>query len=157
MPAPWPSVLAKIRLLVAALWAGSLWAVGYLVAPTLFATLNDRVLAGAIAGSLFHAMAMLSLGCALAMVLLLWRATPGWDAGRRRTVLALIAAMALCTVASHFGVQPLMAELKTAVSAAGPGGVMESAAKSRFGMLHGISSVIYLVQSLLAGWLLIKQ
>jgi hypothetical protein len=34
---------------------------------------------------------------------------------------------------------------------------MESAAKSRFGMLHGISSVIYLVQSLLAGWLLIKQ
>jgi len=146
--------LPKIRLLVAALWAGSLWAVGYLVAPTLFATLSDRMLAGAIAGSLFHAMALLSLGCALAMLLLLWCATPDWQPRRRRTVLALIAAMTLCTVASHFGLQPMMAELKMA---AGPGGVMESAAKSRFGMLHGISSVIYLAQSLLAGWLVVKQ
>ncbi len=154
MPLQRHSVLAAVRLLVAALWAGSLWAIGYLVAPTLFATLPDRVLAGAIAGSMFHAMAMLSLGCALAMVLLLWRATPGWDARRRHTALALVAAMTLCTVASHFGIQPLMAELK---AGAGPGGVMESAAKSRFGMLHGISSVIYLVQSALAGWLVIKQ
>jgi hypothetical protein len=30
-----------------------LWAVGYLAAPTLFATLSDRVLAGTIAASLF--------------------------------------------------------------------------------------------------------
>lgn len=154
MPAPGTTPLAKVRLLVAALWAGSLWAVGYLVAPTLFATLSDRVLAGSIAGSMFHSMAMLSLGCALAMVLLLWRATPDWTAQRRRTVLALVAAMALCTVVSHFGLQPLMAELR---SAAGPGGVTESAAKSRFGILHGISSVIYLVQSVLAGWLVIRQ
>lgn len=149
-----PAILANTRLLVAALWAGSLWAVGYLVAPTLFATLTDRVLAGSIAGSMFHSMAMLSLGCALAMVLLLWRATPDWTPARRRTVLALVAAMALCTVVSHFGLQPMMAELR---NAAGPAGVMESAAKSRFGMLHGISSVIYLVQSALAGWLVIRQ
>lgn len=146
--------LGSARLLVAVLWAGSLWAVGYLVAPTLFATLSDRVLAGSIAGSMFHSMAMLSLGCGLAMLLLLWRATPGWDARRRRTVLALIVVMVMCTVASHFGLQPLMAELR---AAAGAGGVMESAAKSRFGMLHGIASIIYLVQSILAGWLVLKQ
>jgi hypothetical protein len=149
-----PMILPKVRLLVAALWAGSLWAVGYLVAPTLFATLSDRVLAGVIAGSLFHAMAMLSLGCGLAMLLLLWRGTPGWDGKRRRTVLAIIVVMVMCTVASHFGLQPMMAELK---AAAAPGGVMDAAAKSRFGMLHGVSSVIYLVQSILAGWLLVKQ
>jgi hypothetical protein len=149
-----PLILPKVRLLVAALWAGSLWAVGYLVAPTLFATLSDRVLAGVIAGSLFHAMAMLSLGCGLAMLLLLWRGTPGWDGKRRRTVLAIIVVMVMCTVASHFGLQPMMAELK---AAAAPGGVMDAAAKSRFGMLHGVSSVIYLVQSILAGWLLVKQ
>jgi hypothetical protein len=29
--------------------------------------------------------------------------------------------------------------------------------KSRFGMLHGVSSGIYLIQSLLAGWLVLKQ
>jgi hypothetical protein len=149
-----PLILPKVRLLVAALWAGSLWAVGYLVAPTLFATLSDHVLAGVIAGSLFHAMAMLSLGCGLAMLLLLWRGTPGWDGKRRRTVLAIIVVMVMCTVASHFGLQPMMAELK---AAAAPGGVMDAAAKSRFGMLHGVSSVIYLVQSILAGWLLVKQ
>ncbi|TWI44811.1 uncharacterized protein DUF4149 [Pseudoduganella flava] len=147
-------MLAKVRLFVAVLWAGSLWTVGYLVAPTLFATLSDRVLAGQIAGSMFHAEAMLSLGCALALLVLLQFATPDWTPKRRRTVLALIAAMALGTVVSHFGLQPMMADLK---AAAGPGGVMESAGKERFGMLHGVSSVIYLVQSLLAGWLIVKQ
>ncbi|WP_371871630.1 DUF4149 domain-containing protein [Pseudoduganella violacea] len=147
-------MLPRVRLLVAALWAGSLWTVGYLVAPTLFATLSDRVLAGSIAGSMFHAQALLSLGCGAAMVLLIWTATRDWDAKRRRTVLALVAAMALCTVISHFGLQPMMAELR---AAAGASGVMESAAKSRFGMLHGISSCIYLLQSLLAVWLVVKQ
>jgi MFS family permease len=147
-------MLAKLRLLVAVAWAGSLWAVGYLVAPTLFATLSDRVLAGTIAGAMFHVEAMLSLGCALALMVLLQVGTPDWTPRRRRTVLALIAAMALCTVVSHFGLQPMMAELR---AAAGPAGVMESAAKSRFGMLHGAASVLYLVQSLLAGWLILKQ
>lgn len=154
MTVPMPGFLPKLRLLVAVLWAGSLWAVGYLVAPTLFATLSDRVLAGTIAGSMFHSMALLSLGCGLAMMLLLWRATPGWDGKRRRTVLAIIVLMVMCTVVSHFGLQPMMAELR---AAAGPSGVMESAMKSRFGMLHGISSGIYLIQSLLAGWLVLKQ
>ena len=153
MPAK-AGLLEKVRLIVAVLWAGSLWTVGYLVAPTLFATLSDRVLAGTIAGAMFHAEAMLSLGCALALLVLLKFATPDWAPRRRRTMLALVAAMVLCTVASHYGLQPMMAELR---AAAGPGGVMESAAKSRFGMLHGISSVIYLVQSLLAGWLILKQ
>jgi len=142
--------LAKVRLLVAALWAGSLWAVGYLVAPTLFATLGDRVLAGSIAGSMFHAMAMLSLGCGVAMGLLLWTGTRDWQPKRRRTVLLIIVAMVMCTVASHFGLQPMMAELRAT-------GLADEAVKSRFGMLHGISSCIYLVQSLLAGWLVWKQ
>ncbi len=147
-------LLERARLLVAVLWAGSLWTVGYLVAPTLFATLSDRALAGTIAGAMFHAEAMLSLGCALALLVLLKFATPDWTPRRRRTMLALVAAMALCTVVSHYGLQPMMAELR---AAAGPGGVMESAARSRFGMLHGVSSVIYLVQSFLAGWLILKQ
>jgi hypothetical protein len=142
--------LAKVRLLVAALWAGSLWAVGYLVAPTLFATLSDRTLAGTIAGNMFHAMAMLSLGCGVAMGLLLWLGTRDWQPKRRRTVLLIIVAMVMCTVASHFGLQPVMAELRAT-------GLADAAVKSRFGMLHGVSSVIYLVQSLLAGWLVWKQ
>lgn len=144
---------AKARLLIAALWAGSLWAVGYLVAPTLFATLSDRVLAGTIAGAIFNAQAWLSIACALLLLALL---LTGRDVEppRRRLLLIVVLVMLLCTLVSHFGLQPMMAELR---SAAGPAGVMESAAKGRFGLLHGLSSVIYLVQSVLAGWLLWKQ
>ncbi|UGQ48089.1 DUF4149 domain-containing protein [Massilia endophytica] len=139
-------LLQRVRLLVAVLWAGSLWTVGYLVAPTLFATLSDRVLAGTIAGSMFHVQAMLSLGCGLAMMVLLWLATPDWRSARRRKVLAIVAGMLLCTVVVHFGLQPMMAELRAA-------GLADEAVKSRFGMLHGVSSVIYLAGSLLAVWL----
>ena len=143
--------LARIRLLLATLWAGSLWTVGYLAAPTLFATLSDRVLAGTIAASLFRNGAYLSIACALALLLLLWM-----DKGRAagRTLLLIILAMLTCTLVVHFGLQPAMAALR---EAAGASGVMESAEKSRFGMLHGISSGIYLIQSLLAGYLILKQ
>ena len=140
-------LLSRIRLLVAVAWAGSLWTVGYLVAPTLFATLSDRALAGTIAGSMFHVQAMVSLVCGMLLMLLLWLATPDWRAVRRRKVLAIIAGMLLCTVAVHFGLQPMMAELRAS-------GLVEEAVKSRFGLLHGVSSVIYLVQSVLAVWLL---
>lgn len=146
-------LLARARLLVTALWAGSLWTVGYLAAPTLFATLGDRVLAGTIAASLFNVEAWLSIACALALLLLLGTGR-AVDARARRGLLLLTLAMLACTLAVHFGIQPSMVALR---AAAGPGGVMESAAKSRFGMLHGISSGIYLVQSLLAAWLLLKQ
>ena len=158
-------LLARTRLLVATLWAGSLWAVGYLAAPTLFATLTDRVLAGTIAGNLFTSQAWLSIGCAVVMLLLLWAtqtSTGGIFAGpaanmaakSRRTLVIVVVVMLLCTLVSHFGLQPMMASLR---AAAGPGGVMEDAAKNEFGILHGISSAIYLIQSLLAAWLVVKQ
>jgi hypothetical protein len=143
---------ARTRCLIAALWAGSLWTVGYLVAPTLFATLADRVLAGTVAASMFHSQAWLSIACALLLLVMLQVGM--LEAKPRRTLLMLTLAMLLGTLAVHFGLQPLMGALR---EAAGPGGVMESSAKSRFGMLHGISSLIYLVQSVLAGLLVWKM
>jgi hypothetical protein len=140
-------LLARTRVLVAALWAGSLWAIGYLVAPTLFATLADRTLAGTIAGSMFHAEALLSVGCGAAMLVLLQVSTTDWEARRRKSALLIVVAM-LLLVAAHFGMQPMMAELR---------GVAGEAARSRFGMLHGVSMGMYLVQSLLAAWLVVKQ
>ncbi len=70
-------MLNRVRLLVATLWAGSLWTIGFIVAPTLFGTLSDRVLAGNIAGSMFRAEAWLSIACALVLLALLQ-----WGAGR---------------------------------------------------------------------------
>ncbi len=145
--------LSRTRLLVATLWAGSLWSVGYLVAPTLFATLADRVLAGTVAASIFRSAAWLSIVCAALMLALLWRAKE-LDAKKRRTLLGLVGAMLVCTLVVNLGLQPQMAALR---EAAGPGGVLESAAKTQFGILHGVSSVIYLIQSVLAGFLIVKQ
>ncbi|PWF48627.1 DUF4149 domain-containing protein [Massilia glaciei] len=144
-------LLSRVRLLVAALWAGSLWTVGYLVAPTAFASF-ERPMAGAVAAAMFHSEAMLSLGCGAAMLLLLFVAK-GLDPKRRRGLMLLALAMLGCTLVSHFGLQPLMAALR----AGSLDGVMVGDAKARFGMLHGVSSVIYLIQSVLAGWLLIKN
>ena len=142
-------LLTRVRLLVATLWAGSLWTVGYLVAPTLFATLYDRALAGTVAASMFRSEAWLSIACAVIMLVLLMVARE-LDAKRRRLLAVLALAMLVCTLAVHFGLQPMMAALRT-------GGEMEPAAKTRFGVLHGISSVIYLIQSVLAGVLVAKH
>ena len=143
---------SRTRCLIAALWAGSLWTVGYLVAPTLFATLSDRVLAGTVAASMFRSQAWLSIACAALLLILLQMKMD--ELAPRRTLLALALAILLGTLVVHFGVQPMMGALR---EAAGSGGVMESAQKSRFGMLHGISSMVYLVQSVLAGVLVWKM
>ena len=148
--------LQHLRLLVATLWVGSLWAIGYVAAPTLFASLSDRVLAGTIAGSLFRVEAWLSLACAAVLALLILRlpATPGASrAGSRRLLLKLIGAMALCTLVGYFGLQPFMAAIRETAAATGG---MQGDARLHFGLLHGAASGIYLVQSLLGGWLMMR-
>jgi hypothetical protein len=143
-------LLPAARLLVTTLWAGSLWTVGYLVAPILFSTLSDRVLAGSIAGSIFRIEAWLSVGCGLVLLVMVVFD----DASReRRSLLRLIVVMLLCVVVGYFGLQPWMAALR---EAAGPSGVMEGAARTQFGILHGVASLIYLFQSVLALVLVLK-
>jgi hypothetical protein len=50
------------------------------------------------------------------------------------------------TLASQFGIQPLMAQMK---ADAWPREVMNSVLRDRFATWHGVSSVLYLVQSVL--------
>jgi hypothetical protein len=146
-------IVVRARLLIATLWVGSLWTLGYLVAPTLFATLPDRILAGTIAGSLFRVEAWLALACALLLTLLFGFRTADDNAPLRKTLLRLTLVMLLCTLIGYFGIQPFMASLR---EAAGPGGVMSSAVKTQFGILHGVASGIYLIQSLLGVGLILK-
>ncbi|RJG00073.1 DUF4149 domain-containing protein [Noviherbaspirillum saxi] len=144
---------ARLRLLVATIWAGSLWTVGYLVAPTLFITLDDRVLAGTIAGRLFRVEAWLCVACAIVLGILVRYFSPDLERKQIRSIAWLIAGMLACTLIGYFGLQPFMAALR---EAAGPAGVMDSDAKLQFGLLHGASSAIYLVQSLLGVALVVK-
>ena len=146
-------MLARVRFLVATLWAGSLWTIGFVVAPTLFGTLSDRVLAGNIAGSMFRAEAWLSVACAVILLALLQWAPGALEPKRRRLLGALVLSMLVCALVSHFGITPLMAELK----AQAPSGIMDDAMRSRFGMLPGVSTLVFAVQSLLASVLIWKQ
>lgn len=136
---------ASARLLIATFWCGSLWTIGYFVAPMLFATLSDRVLAGALAGDLFRIEAWLSVGAAFALMAL--NKIQPRDAKLDRRRLLLIVAMLVCTLIGYFALHPFMAALR---ESAGPAGVMASDARMQFGILHGVSSAFYLVESVLA-------
>ncbi|HCZ13225.1 MAG TPA: DUF4149 domain-containing protein [Accumulibacter sp.] len=127
------------------LWVGGLWAIGYLVAPTLFAALgNDRQLAGALAGRLFELIGWVGLACA--SYLLLFTLLRSGSVAMRRWNFWLVVVMLLLTVVGLFGIQPLLAQLK---ADALPREVMESVLRNRFATWHGVSSVLYLVQSAL--------
>ena len=52
------------------LWVGGLWTVGYMVAPALFATLEDRALAGTLAGLMFEIIAWIGMGCAAVLLII---------------------------------------------------------------------------------------
>lgn len=123
------------------LWIGGMWSVGYIVAPTLFAMLEDRALAGAVAGQLFTIMSYLGLVAATVLFSAqLYYAEHVWHRNWRVWVLLL---MVLLIVIGQFYLQPLMAELKTA-------GLIEGSDNARrFGQLHGAAAVLFLINSLL--------
>ena len=47
------NLIPALERILLTLWVGSLWVVGFVVAPLLFAELHDRALAGSTAGTLF--------------------------------------------------------------------------------------------------------
>ncbi len=126
------------------LWVGALWAIGYLAAPTLFRLLEDRALAGRLAGEMFTYVAW--LGMAAAAYLLVFVALRQESRAFRSSVFWLVLIMLLLTVAGYFGVQPILAQLK---ADSFPREVMESALRDRFVAWHGVSSVVHLIQRLL--------
>jgi hypothetical protein len=129
---------------------GGLWAIGYMAAPVLFASLGDRQLAGMVAGKLFALIGWVGLGCAAWLLVFLVLRCGGQVF--KRAAFWLVVLMALMAAASQFGIQPLMAQLKLDAM---PREVMESVLRDRFAAWHGISSILYMVQSLLGLWLVI--
>jgi hypothetical protein len=132
------------------LWVGGMWAIGYMVAPVLFSSLGDRQLAGMVAGKLFSLIGWVGLGSAAYLLIFLVARCRGQ--AFRRAVFWLVLLMALLAAASQFGIQPLLAQLK---ANALPREVMESVLRDRFAVWHGISSILYLMQSGLGFWLVV--
>lgn len=127
------------------LWVGGLWVIGYLAAPMLFAAIPDRMLAGAAAGRLFTGIAWIGIACGIVLLALRALRLRGAATTGSRQAWLVVAMLAL-TLAGHFGVQPVLQRLKDEVA---PAPVMESANRDAFGRWHGVSSGLYLVQSLL--------
>ena len=132
----------RARLLIATAWVGSSWTVGYLVAPTLFKTLADSTLAGTIAGQMFAVQAWVSLVCALVLL-----AMARWQ---KQKLSWRIVTMLLCTLVGYFALHPFMAGLRSA-------GLANPEVKWQFGILHGLSSGIYLLQSILGAMLILER
>lgn len=133
------------------LWVGGMWAIGFLAAPTLFAELPDRMLAGNLAGAMFKWGAWVGIACA-GYVLLFLLTTRGGRAFKT-AAFWLALTMLLLTLAGHFGIQPILAQIK----AAAPRQVLEGVLRDRFAMWHGVSSGLYLLQSLLGAALVLKS
>jgi len=133
-----------LQSILATLWVGGMWAIGYVVAPVLFSRLGDRALAGLVAGKLFSLIAW--IGIASAVYLLVFRLVRYGSAVFRQGVFWIVLLMLALLCAGEFGVQPIMAALK---EEALPKQVMESVLRDRFAAWHGVSSVLYIIQSLL--------
>lgn len=126
------------------LWIGGLWAIGYVAAPVLFASLDDKQLAGNLAGKLFELGAW--IGMAAAIYLLVYRIARDGGAALKTLFFWTVALMLALTVAGHYGIAPIMQGLK---DQAMPQAVMQSVFADRFARWHGVSSILYLIQSAL--------
>ncbi len=143
------NILFKGEQLLQTLWVGGLFSIGYLAVPILFNSLDDRRLAGEVAGNLFSAMNVVGFVCGGILLLsALILAKDGWLKVRR--VQVLLAMLTLVAIGALV-LQPMMQDLKAT------GLLPESDEASQFGRLHGIASMIYLVNSLLGLYLVVKS
>jgi hypothetical protein len=134
---------AKFALIVITLWVGALWTSGG-VAYLLFDTLEDKRLAGQLAGIIFNYLSY--LGMFAAGYLLLQRLFAFGAKALKQGYFWALVFMLLLVLAGHFGIQPLLAQLKVDAL---PIDVMQSVFSDRFKTWHGVASIAYLIQCLL--------
>jgi hypothetical protein len=140
----WRTIPNHLASLCTVLWVGGIWVVGYLAVPVLFQSLPDRQLAGLLAGKMFSVMAYVGIGCAVYLLANQIQRF-GRNVWKHKTFI-LIMAMLILLLAGHFVFQPMMAALKVQ---AFPFDVMQSGLASQFKLMHGLASILYLIQSLL--------
>ena len=137
----------RVFVFILTLWVGSIITVGYIVTPTLFATLSDRQVAGMVAGALFRIEGIISMILSVGLIvfanLLVKR---GCD--RYKNIRWYLLAMLICSVISAFVLEPMMDSLREeALSHGFP--VMLSPLAQAFSRLHIFASIVYLLQSLI--------
>jgi len=124
------------------LWVGGFWAIGFVAVPSLFNMLvDDKQMAGMLAGQMFKAIFVVGLVCCLA--LLLSQCSQAKQAVIKSWRAWLILLSIVFVMITFFYLQPSMAELKTI------GLVEGSEQQQQFKLFHSISSSLYLIVSLI--------
>ncbi len=118
------------------IWVGGMWAIGYIVVPVLFQML-DKPVAGNVAGQLFTVISYIGVFSATALIISIV-VKQGFNS-RHWQLLTLIGMLVLVII-GQFVLQPMMAELKAV-------GLTELN-RPEFGRMHGIASVLFLINSL---------
>ena len=136
----------RVFVFALALWVGSLITIGYIVAPALFITLEDPQAAGAVAGGLFYVESSISLVTGV-LLLVLANLLVKRGLNRYRSVRWFLLVMLLAAAGNAFITQPMMDALRQEAIELGLA-VMQSPMAQSFKRLHGVSSVLYLLQSL---------
>jgi len=122
-------------------WVGGMWAIGYVAVPMLFSVLDDRHMAGELAGPMFSAISFIGLVCGVLILIgMLYREGGQFTRSWRVWVVAVMLGL---IIISQFVLHPMMIETKA------QGLVEGSDLAKRFGQLHGISSLLFMATSLL--------
>ena len=137
----------RIFNILSGLWVGSFITVGFLVVPVLFSTLGDRQVAGMVAALLFKATAY--IGVALSGFLMVMANHLVRQGHQHYTLIRwILLGMLACAIGAAFIIIPWMNSLRDQALYAGLA-VHESSNAMLFGRLHGVSSVLFMIQSAL--------
>lgn len=121
--------MARLHLFLAALWWGSLCAVGFMVVPMLFTHLETPAMAGQMAAKLFTAQSWLSLVCGLLLLL----AAKRLDQDGPHTSSPWVIAGMLCALLIEVAVKPHIV------------------ARDNMALWHNLGTGLYVLQCLCAG------
>lgn len=97
---------ARLPVLAAALWWGSLTAIGFLAVPLLFANASSPAVAGSLAARLFAGQTWLSLGCGLVLLMAARTGDEEPTLEWARGALAFVLVGMLLALLSEFAVAP---------------------------------------------------
>ena len=125
-------MLARVAPFAAALWWGSLTAVGFMVVPLLFKFLPTPAMAAHMAARLFTAQTWVSVACGVVLSLVSRSNRPAALAGRAQAALVFIVLGMLLALLIEFAVAPRIV------------------ARENLRLWHGAGSVMYAVQWLCA-------
>lgn len=128
---------SRISVMMAALWWGSLTALGFVVVPMLFANLSSPAVAGAMAAKLFTAQTWIGTACALLILSSVNQKEPQAHIPKARAAIKFVVAGLLLALLVEFAIAPRI------VSARAEGASLR--------MWHGLGSAMYLAQWIFAG------